>query len=468
MVKFNNIVRRAAPAVTFILLLPLVKIAFWGRFVRPIADDYLYQTSGHHFLFQALRLETNGRLTSSIIYWVGYTIPGFLKIVPLISVLLTLTAIFFLIYLIIGNGGGLRYWLSCIGSIVVTTAICLILPGLYTSLFWFSAAVVHSWPISLVYIYAASVVSIKKVRLRPLFFYTLFGVSPLFISMLSEPTALILITICFTTFLYGSTKKETTYRLVGLAGTMAAFLGMLVLLFSPGAQSRASTTSFSLQEVFTQLGTLPHAFFQYTTQTLPSLIKNPAIVLALLLMGIIIGFMAYSTKKLNECLRNSGLLIISLCLAIFINFSVVWVSTKAFPPLRAYFMPVFCLCLVSFSAGTIIGTEIRRTRSIYHIPVVTILLLLLTIVGIKTLRLTSTTLGRESQAMRERASLWDSRDKHIIDSKQNRSCPIRAQSLPVDGFGAADIQPDSKNEINQWLDQYYMIPAKSNCAIIGY
>lgn len=447
-------------------IIGLLCMASIGYFVRPMADDFYYMSVGES---PPLRhsfgsLFGNGRVSSIVFYLLLYPVPFFLRFVPLLTIVFVAAGFFVPIRLVSKR----KYkndslLITSTISATATLVTLLMLPGLYSSVFWFSAAPVHVWSFSFLLMYLGLLWHYGRKDTPPTWWLSalVFGVGALFVGDLYEASSGILIVSSLLVLLLTYYKHVFAYRRIGWLSLAGSFASLIVLLFSPGALHRRHIeNSLAGGGMFDRIGQLPQVVWQNFTSVAPGLFNNYGALVILFICTTVFSIFCLK-QKINN--KKGSLMILAAILACLlaatINVAVVWVGEGQLLPLRAYFLPALLLVILALIVGDILGQTVKEWPPLWIGGAAGALLT----IGV-TFAITNSFFIPYVRDFRGQVKLhtiaWDKRDSFIKQSLANNPgiCDLRVANLPL--LGGGDISPKRDYWRNTGITSYYYPPSK--------
>jgi putative flippase GtrA len=440
-----------------------------GIFSRPMADDLIF-LSGYGLSDPVANFNyvytVNGRLTALTIYLLGFTIPFISELAALITMLILGSGLYLLMREILANK--LPAELSRIATIFTTfsllSAFAILTPSPPSSIFWFSAAVVHVWSYGFILMLVAYLLKLRKnfgghtYQKRHSLLYP---IAALLIGLLGEIPALTV--IFFHIFVIGldaarKTKKYIQITAAGLSGGIAAFAW---LYFAPASVSRRQgVEELGGLTTIDFIKNLPRELHHNISEQLPVLFQNIYILVPVFFIGLVFGLYLVRSRSFK---RQEVILytVVAGLLAVFhiANFSLTYVA-GGYIPLRIYASSSLALILSAYLLGFVAGNLIKTSRDLYKGAALgsIVTLLILSIIHTSAYIPWGISLGRE---MHSHAKAWDARDSYIKNQIKRGNCRIMAPSLPIGDVG--DINKDPSYWINkEGMEDYYRPPTSRN------
>lgn len=453
--------RKLLIGVILVCSLGLLYFASLGIFVRPATDDMFYTTFdgsqptyNFHFL--------NGRLSAILLYGLLYELPLFLKIVPLISIL-----ILFIGYVIFSNAlvkrifrkddvGIITLLFASLGSIVT----CMILPGLYVSMFWFAAVPVHTWSFGLILIYLGFIMDHQSTLMRkPWVRFLVYFLFPLSIGSLYEAAAASILIVSIITAGLAMYRKIRPLINVALYGTVSSLIGLGILFFSPGAIKRRQWVSKVTDSSGTErINQLPSIIWDNLTDLTPHLLQNK---IALVIMLITVAMVTAKYSNINFSLRRllqACVLVATLTLAyIMLNITIIWIGLGEPQPVRSYFSTSLTLTIFTLLMGIIIGQILLRystfIKKFKYFHILLILSVALLFFGALVPYAADST-----HELKIYAKEWDRRDLQMKTIVKESHCTVAVEPVPIKGMWVMSNRPSYW--VNDAMARYYKLSCK--------
>lgn len=456
----------------------LTGYAALGIFSRPMADDLIFLNSygasdavaNFHYVYTV-----NGRLTSLTIYLLGFTIPFISELTALLTLLILGSGIYILTKEILFNKISTKFSRLVIvfSTLTILSAFAIITPSPPSSIFWFSAAVVHVWSYGFILMLIAYSLRLRRVFKKSPYqkrYIILYLLAALLIGLFGEMPALTVIFLYTFTLLVDFIRKNRRYIQMSLMGLFAGIVAFGWLYFAPASVSRRQDVeALGGLTTIDFIKNLPKELYQNIIYQLPSLFGNIYILIPVFFISLIFGL--YFTQRKNLRKQDVTLYtIVSVLLVAFhvINFSLTYVA-GGYIPLRIYASSSLALVLSAYLLGFVVGVIMRKSRDIYKGVVIgsVATLLILSIIHTSAYIPWGISLGRE---LHSHAKAWDARDVYIKNQIREGDCRIIAPSLPIGDVG--DISKDPNYWINkEGIEDYYRPPSNQNywqsCTIIS-
>lgn len=464
----SKLTYRLVLAIFILSTLGLFTIAALGIFVRPAVDDLYYLSYDNSEPLRTFNLLTNGRITSLMIYGIFYQIPFFLQLVPLLSVIIIFLGFYIPLRIIFKRYFNSQPKLLLLAIAASTSlAVCLLTPGLYTSLFWFAAAPVHTWPFSFILLYIGLLLDNQRTKEWSSSIKIItYALIPLGIGLLYETSSILLILISAATLVVAYRKKLTHYTRIGWLSLAGSLLSLGILFFSPGAiRRRDSVASATDTTLFDRITQLPDVVWHNLTVTYPLLFERYEILI-ILAAGVAlvpILFLKKDKAPSRKAVSLTLLLtVISLLVVLIINTAIIYLGVESTPPLRAYFLPTLVLCVSVAIIGFILGIAIRQL-AVYRQGIALGALLTTIIIFISINYAFVPYLKSFYSTIKIHTIAWDERDEKIKAALSEGKCDIQVNNLPIKGIG--DISSDKNHWRNTGISGYYGFPEYGECRV---
>jgi len=440
-----------------------------GIFSRPMADDLIF-LSGYGLSDSVANFNyvytVNGRFTSLTIYLLGFTIPFISEITALITMIILGGGLYLLLREVLADR--IPPEISRLAIIFTTfallSAFAILTPSPPSSIFWFSAAVVHVWSYGFILMLIAYLLKLRKNFGKPTYqkrHTALYSLAALLIGLFGEIPALTI--IFFHIFVLAldairKTKKYIQSTVAGLFGGIAAF-GWLY--FAPASVSRRQgVEAHGGLTTIDFIRNLPRELHHNISEQLPVLFQNIYVLIPVFFIGLLFGLYLVRSRffKRQEVILYT---VIAGFLAAFhiANFSLTYIA-GGYIPLRIYASSSLALILSAYLLGFVVGNLMKTSRDLYQGAAFgsIVTLLILSIIHTSAYVPWGISLGRE---MHSHAKAWDARDAYIKEQIRRGNCHIIAPSLPIGDVG--DINKDPNYWINkEGMEDYYRPPTNRN------
>ncbi|MFD3974308.1 DUF6056 family protein [Streptomyces cyaneofuscatus] len=438
-------------------LLALLAAASWfGRWVRPGADDWCFlpvvRDDGITGLVGKFYFDDNGRVANALLVgaYAKFQVAGH-QWFPAVSGALILAVLWTVTVLALRRGGvTVPRGLPLLLAAMVAALFLFVTPNTYKTFYWPAASVSHTLPPVLA---CAALIPLLLARTRrgraaALVVALLAGA---FVATLSEETAIVLVLVLLAALLLSGRLIPASTRafarrwcVAGLAGTSA---GGLVLITSPGSVRRrerfgAETTSLLAPD---SLAASLRNFAEITVQTVTTWQYVGALA-----VGVLLGLLADRRDGRTPrppahwpLLAWTGLLTLLLsgylCTVIAYPVFQDRVSDPSANRLWNDYLLLYVLLLVA--AGALLGLAVRqRVRRTAPAKAVCAVLCVLVCAGpaVSLLNLDTT--------MRVRAEKWDAQDRRLREGAADGERVMPYERLVVSGM----LEPFGKAGTSYW------------------
>lgn len=469
--------RKLLYALSGIFGLFLVAYIALGVFSRPMADDLIFLNgygvsdvvSNFHYAYTV-----NGRLTTLTIYVVGFIIP----IISQLTALLTISVLGVGIYMLskqflrLKTPTNLLQPVTLCSTLAILSAFAILTPSPPSSIFWFSAAVVHIWSYGFILMLSAQLLKLReraqvKIAKKELLFY--FFLTAL-VGLFGEMPALTIILLHMLILLVDSLRKNHKHTMLTLSGLAAGFTAFAWLYFAPASVSRrANVEAEGGLSTIDFLKHLPQELHENISTQFPHLFQNISLLVIVFFGATLLGLYFTKRKQIEKHILTLLLIIAAIFASFYIiNFCITYLA-GGYIPLRIYAASSLGFIVSSYLFGYLFGHTLRRCREITKGIALGSLctLSLLILISSAAFIPWGVNLAKE---LRGHANAWDSRDLYIKEQIKQGTCSIKTVSLPIGDVG--DISKDPDYWINkEGIENYYRPPSNQDywkkCSVIS-
>ena len=329
----------------FLAFVPVLLFAYSGQFARLISDDDCHVAQVRDWgTWDALlyHISQEGRYASTLLTVLAAPLDTLLPRITLaVMLLLWLVGWYGLVVqglALLKINHSRRALSAAIAALIVAAAI----NAFYTfeSFYWFSAAIVYTFPIALFTVYMALAVWMAR-RLRkniPLVLGGLVSEAICFlIAGFSEPHSviqLLFLTFCLLLiFAFLENSVRAPYALIFGIGWLTTLLSLIVQLISPGIVTRAANEAIKYNPTERSLSTVASKTLAWSFNH----IKDPEVFAGFLMLmgiGLLIALVAYKPRMLSKTLKPLKLTlpVLWLCLIFhLVCMLLLWGSTSDNP-----------------------------------------------------------------------------------------------------------------------------------------
>ena len=406
--------KKVLTSVTILMsALNLAVIVYDAQFVRIYADDFA----------NVLKLEQFGVWGAAMLFyrtWSGRFFTNFILMefsnktwAPLAFLILIQGVLVMVMRIFLGRGSLVK---ALAASLLIPLAIYAITPDMYKSLFWNASAMVLL-PLLLmipVYLLLAYHIGIKG-SLNPVWLIITGGFLSFAITTSHECAAIGWAGMHLAVLLWFLLTRQKNKNLRGfiLAGLLASFAGLAVMVFSPGAATRYAEQEYSTNNNIPAilLNTVGHFIKFFKDISRPIYPYHGFIRSGWLLLVGLFGFAWSINSPFNKSYRTAFLVLalsLAMVLAAFLPGSLILSDTI---PLRTQFIPTMYLVFGFFIFGLLLpGPSSQQLR--------TTVLYLLTVIILTGSAINLVQLSRTVEPMRQYAQDWDARDELVLTTDE--------------------------------------------------
>lgn len=436
-------------------LIGLLFLIAVGAFIRPGADDLYYTSYDGSQPYYTLYF-LNGRITTILLYWILYSLPFGLQIIPLLGISLLLFSFYMLIRAVLSYTLLPKKYTQIVAfsmASLLTLLICALLPGLYVSLYWFAAAPVHTWSVIFSILYVGLTLKYsQKHKPSLLLLFLIFIIGAVAVGCLGEIAMMALGLIGLVTFVTGYICKNKNSLKIGCMLLLSSVLSFIVLFFSPGAISRRQRVEDA-----------------NTISTLEMVMQLPKVILDNIAMSIeyfeywyiLIFIIAISTltvkllpiEPIAPMRKVYKTVFMLICAVIVFNIScisLIWIGLHEPQPLRSYFATTIALVFICVILGVAAGLRIKEFKITKATQLFTILTLIAVAISIPPLY-------SFGSGVIDRAKAFDERGRYIDNEVRASNCTLPIKALPVKGMWVESSEP------TYWVNQSIAIHYKLSC-----
>lgn len=424
---------------------------------------------GAHIDISAL-LSLNARTSSLATYGLLYPIPHILSAIPFLSIVLLLITLYtfykYFFEKVFSLNAAISFRsISYLCASLTALSVLILVPGLYTNLFWFSALPVHFWSYCLLTIFVVCLLRTYDTERNSKPRSLILPAFALVIGLFYETTAILMLLAVLLILLYSVHHRKRKPRKVLVSCFVISILSVCWLAFSPGVQSRLnSQAKYSVSSTHQVNGPVGQVLTHNIFHTVPELFTRSEILLVVFLGSYLLSQGYLKAIKISRkqsmlfllCVTAASLLIPLL------NTAVVWYGTHTNPPLRAYFVNAYLYSLAAVVVGIVAGQIIRPPDRYWRgffaaasLSVITLVLLSASfyIPYLRNFR----------GVTKIHAIAWDKRDAQIKQRISNGGCVMHVASLPIEGVG--DIDTNRASWRNGMITHYYFGSNPGHCVI---
>lgn len=435
----------------------LVSIAVIGYYDRPVYDDYIYLKGYADRPLRVFDFNVNGRYTALVIFGLTYNLPHLLQFVPLASVIIMLTTFYFSLKMLLAKR--LEQYPRLIAAVIaagLSLAVFLMLPGPYSSLYWYSAAVSRSWPMFFVMVYGVYLLS-RSSRGKAHHWYVawpVFFLLPIVVGAMDETGSAILIGVSVIALLLARSKKNRVYIRYGLYSLAGSLISLAILYFG-SARRRALITRIDHASMLDRTLELPHKLGHFLLKSAPHHIHNHSVILLLFAVGLVVSVLVLkktpvSAKRLWQWLGWSTLIAIIFA---SLDYSVTWIAAGKSSFDRGYILPVMTVVVFAVVLGLIAGQLLLKYKITYTRWITAGVVVIAGVFLILHLAYIPYTY-RFAHKIKQRGIDWDQRNALILKDKQAGQCMIAVPNLAINQY-MHDLWPDPAFWVNNSPTHYY-------------
>lgn len=444
-------------ATLVVLSAALLFIAFIGYYDRPIYDDYIYLKGYADRPLRVFDFNVNGRYTALVIFGLTYNLPHILQFVPLVSVLIMFTTFYLSLKMLLSKR--LEHNQALTSAVIaagLSLAVFLVLPGPYSSLYWYSAAVSRSWPMFFIMVYGVYLLTRASTGKAKAWYvaWPLFFLLPIVVGAMDETGSAILIGVSAIALWLARAKKNRAYVRYSLYSLVGSLISLAILYFG-SARRRALISRIDHASMLDRTLELPHKLGHFLLKSAPHNIHNHSVIFLMFTLGLIVSVFilkrtAVSTKRLWQWLGWSAL--IALIFASW-DYSVTWIAAGKSSFDRGYILPVMTLVVFAVVLGLIAGQLLLNYKVAYTKWISAGFVVIAAVILVVHMAYIPYTY-HFAHKIKQRSVDWDQRNSLILKDKQEGKCMIAVKNLAINQY-LHDLWPDPAFWVNNSPTHYY-------------